>query len=76
MEKELVTHLVSLVSLLIDNRLQSKLGTRRTELRVRSFDSTTRPILETFDSEPSAIQTVRLFGHELYVSKIVISPVT
>ena len=65
----------SLVSLLIDNRLQSKLGTRRTELRVRSLDSTTEPVPATFDSEPSAIRTVKLFGHGLYIEKIVASPV-
>ena len=73
--EKLVIHLLSLMSLLIDNRLQSKLGTRRIELRVRSFNSTTEPIPTTFDNEPFAISTVRLFGHEIYVSKIVVSPI-
>ena len=73
--QKLVTHLLFLVSLLIDNLLQYKLGTRKIELRVGSFDNITEYVLATFDNEPSTIQTVRLFGHELYVSKIIVSPV-
>ena len=61
------------MSLLIDNRLQIKLGTSSTKLRARSFDITSEPILVTFDSDPFAILIVKLFGHALYVSNIVAS---
>ena len=41
----------------MDNKLQVKFGTKRTEFRVRLSDITTDPIPATFDNDPSAIRT-------------------
>ena len=42
----------------MDNKLQSKFGTKRIESRVRSLEMTTEPVPATFGREPSAIQTL------------------
>ena len=42
----------------MDNRLQSKFGTKRIESRVRSLEMTIELVPVTFEREPSAIRIV------------------
>ena len=43
----------------MDSKLQFNFGTRRIESRVMFFETLTEPVPATFESEPSAILTIK-----------------
>ena len=63
------------MSLLIDDRLQSKFGTKRTKSRVKFFEIIIESVLVTFERDPSTILIVKFSWHGLYLWKIVAFPV-
>lgn len=57
------------MSLLTDNKLQSKFGTQRINSRIKFLDIITEPVLATFEKEPFAIWWKKLLEHFLYLEK-------